>query len=159
MAKKDRPQSKTYQPSRYLLYRQGLKLKAPHTSDEKATAKREKKDARGAFYVEQSLKSPGKCENCGMSLGPTIAFHPRAHICHILPKELFPSVETNEHNKFFGCLNCHTCWDNAIAEKDYYIIEEMPILKTVRNRLAQFINDVAEEERRRIPKILLMNKK
>lgn len=144
----------------YWKQRQALKLKAPHSTTDKAAAKRSKKKDLGAFYAAQTLQAPSKCENCKADLAATIRFHPRAHICHIIPKSKdaggCPSVATHPMNKWFGCKNCHDPYDKAVMEGDVYILEQMPVYPLILERFQKFKDDIAPNERRRIPAFLFV---
>lgn len=49
------------------------------------------------------------CEECGRRVfSPT-----RANIAHILPKQIFKSVETNNNNFLYLCLECHGNFDSS----------------------------------------------
>lgn len=103
------------------------------------------------FYDMMAKRSPGRCENCGKSLSATIAFHPRAQIAHILPKEHFKSVMSNPLNIWFACLECHTMYDKWLSHK----VELMAIIPTLKERLSKFIDKIHWEEKKRIPYYLL----
>jgi hypothetical protein len=131
------------------------KLKA--TTNLKGQRKEHKLDLK-AWYEVQASEAPKKCENCGKSLAATIAFHPRAHICHIIPKTKeggCPSVATHPLNRWFGCSRCHDEYDKSVAENNEDKLQAMDVLPTLQHRAKQFIHLVIESERRRIPEFLL----
>jgi mRNA-degrading endonuclease YafQ of YafQ-DinJ toxin-antitoxin module len=114
---------------------------------------RAKKEDLATFYDAQGKLAPLECENCGHPLKATINFHPRAHICHIVPKgkDGCPSVATNTHNKWYGCLDCHNYYDKKPADQ----VAEMSIIPMLRERLKLFYNDIKKSEQRRVPSFLL----
>jgi hypothetical protein len=122
------------------------KLKAPKP----AAVKRQEKEAKGAFFADAVLKAPKCCENCGKSLAGTKAISPSAIVCHILPKSEktgFPSVALHPMNKWYGCGDCHTDYDNKGAE----FVQSMPIFPALVERVAIFYNQIAPAEQRRVP--------
>lgn len=113
---------------------------------------------RDLFFANQILIAPKTCENCGNDLGYTKAINPRAMIAHILPKRDkekggCPSVQFHPMNRWFGCIDCHTNFDNM---GEAYVLK-MPVLIIIRERFDQFKDQVAEDERANIPNYLLSN--
>lgn len=119
------------------------------TKSTAAEAKKEAKKDLGEFYENQSLKSPDRCENCGNPLHATVAFHPRAHICHIVPKETFVSVMTHVANIWFGCLDCHTMYDSSWSKARL-----MNVWPLVVQRFKKFMREIAPEEVKSLPESL-----
>lgn len=154
-----KPTKKESAPIPYWQQRRDLKLKAPHGKQEvKAEEKKSKKEL-SIFFASQALAAPSKCENCQRSLQSTIKFHPRAHIAHIVPKTKkggCPSVATHPKNRAFLCLDCHTCYDKAVAERDNYIIDQMAVVEVLRERYKEFQAQIPAEERKNIPEYLLI---
>lgn len=135
----------------YWMQRRDSKLGAVIKPPEQAA---KDKDALTVWYDLQATMAPAKCENCSCPLAATINFHPRAHICHIVPKSKIngcPSVATHPFNRWFGCVNCHKAYDEESAE----IVETMPIIPVLRERLKNFFNEIKESEVRRVPFYLL----
>lgn len=144
--------------SRYLEERRALKLKAPHTKDERAAEKIEDKKNTAKWFGAQSIHAPSTCENCGRGLGPTIAFHPRAHVCHIVAKTKVggcPSVATHPQNRWFGCLNCHEGYDQMMGEKEYFNVKQMKVWPTIVARFADILPHITESELKNVPQVLL----
>lgn len=115
--------------------------------------RQEKKDALSVWFEMQATMAPAKCENCDRNLSTTISFHPRAHICHILPKTKdggCPSVATHPLNRWFGCLDCHTAYDRESAD----VVETMRVVTVCRERVSKFYKDIAPDELRRVPEFL-----
>lgn len=137
-------------PQPYWKLRQTLKLQQ---KGKPADEKKAKKKELGKFFKEGSLSAPGHCENCGTGLGPTIKFHPRAHICHIVPKGKHgcPSVATHEKNKWYGCIDCHTFFDNGAPDE----VAQMPIIPKLRERVKIFYDLIAPDEKRRVQLFLI----
>lgn len=112
--------------------------------------KREEAKVKGAFFANAVAAAPKSCENCGASLGGTKAINPAAIVAHILPKSPksgCPSVALHPLNKFYACGDCHTDYDNASAKE----VQNMAIYPTLVIRVAAFYDEIAPEERRRVP--------
>ena len=133
----------------YWQQRQAMKL---GTTKKPEAVNREKKESLAAWYETQDTQAPDRCENCGNNLTTTINFHPRAHICHIVPKgkDGCPSVATHPLNRWFGCLTCHTFYDKEAAE----IVATMKIIPVLRQRVKIFYREISENETRRVPPYL-----
>lgn len=130
----------------YWQQRRDMKLKKPPTK----TEEREKKQAKGVYFADQIQKAPSKCENCGGSLTGTKAINAAAIVAHILAKSKTsgcPSVALHPLNKWYACGDCHTDYDNKGAA----FVQTMPIFQTLKERVAQFYNDIEPTERRRVP--------
>ncbi len=141
----------------YWQQRRDLKNKAPHGKGEKKEEERKDKKAKAEWFGAQALAAPSTCENCGVGLQPTINFHPRGHICHILPKTKqggCPSVATHPQNRWFGCLTCHTGYDKAMAEKDFNVIIQMKVWPKILERFRQVEPHIAPGERKNVPEVL-----
>lgn len=116
-------------------------------TEKKEVLDKRRKRALAVWYDEQAAKAPACCENCGKSLAATIAFHPRAHVCHIVPKEHFRSVETHPWNRWFGCSDCHSFYDKKPADQ----VQLMFIIPIAKERFLKFENKIRLDERLRIP--------
>lgn len=122
------------------------------TTDE--AARKDRKDDLTKWFNMQAALAPAKCENCGGSLTSTIKFHPRAHICHIVPKTPeggCPSVATHPLNRWFGCKNCHDAYDSESPE----VVATMAVIPVCKARLKVFYPLIAADEVRRVPAFLL----
>ncbi len=143
------------QSSSYLEQRRAQKLKGGGSQDKKD--KVEKKKEVKVFYANQALIAPANCENCGNPLQPTKDFHSRAHICHILFKDKIsgcPSVSTHPQNRWFGCMDCHTIYDNALLNGNFYTVEAMKIFPVLVERMKLVYPEIKQTELRRVPIIL-----
>jgi len=130
----------------YWQQRQQLKLKG--TTPEKV--KREQKAAKGRFFVDQIKQAPKCCEECGKPLAGTIAINPAAIVAHIIPKSPTngcPSVATHPLNRWFGCGDCHTDYDNRGAK----FVKAMKVFPMLKERVALFYDEIAPAERRKVP--------
>lgn len=65
-------------------------------------------------------------------------------------------VATHPKNRAFLCLDCHTCYDKAVAERDNYIIDQMAVVEVLRERYKEFQAQIPAEERKNIPEYLLI---
>lgn len=123
--------------------------------------KRERKQNLAAWYEMQDTQAPAYCENCGDSLIPTINFMSRAHICHIVeksPTNGCPSVATHPLNRWFGCLGCHTFFDNTVKAEDKKTqdqVKQMPVFPILQGRMKIIYPSIEESERRRVPELLI----
>lgn len=107
------------------------------------------KAAKGTFFANQIANAPKCCENCGKPLTGTKSINAAAIVCHIIPKGKAgcPSVATHPMNRWFGCGDCHTDYDNKGAK----FVQNMPIFETLRERVKVFYKKIAPAERRRVP--------
>jgi hypothetical protein len=152
---KDSKKKQEY-PEPYWKQRQALKLKAAHSEQEKKDEKSKKKGELKVYYANQALSAPSKCENCKKGLQATINFHPRAHIAHIIAKTKeggCPSVATHPKNKWYGCMDCHTLYDDSIFKKDFYVVVQMPVFPILVERFNSFKEEIKVSERKNVPLI------
>ena len=119
----------------------------------KLKGKAENKQTLNVFFKEQEKKIPVKCQNCGEKIIIPAALPLRSAICHILPKRIFKSIQTNPLGVFFGCLDCHKRFDEGGSEK----VKKMPILKLCIARVKKLLPLIDPEERRHIPEYFLPN--
>lgn len=118
---------------------------------EKAKIAAAKLKTLDAWFKEQIAKCPSNCENCGKSIIIPADMTKKAAIAHILPKKLFASVKTNDNNRLFLCLICHTNFDNRGNDH----AASMPVAKLARERFALFKDSIAENEKKNIPAYLV----
>jgi hypothetical protein len=104
-----------------------------------------------SWFDEQIKQCPDKCENCGQKIIIPPDITKRAAIAHVLPKKLFKSVSTNELNRVFLCLICHSNFDS----KGNDFAAKMPVAKIAKQRFENFKDLIAEEEKKHIPPYLL----
>lgn len=106
------------------------------------------------WFADRRKEMTGRCDNCQY---PTCKndddkFH--YSIAHILPKAYFKSVATHPFNYlelcFWGLNSCHTQMDNKMID-----LTEMACWDKIVTRFVAMYPDIAPEERRRIPQILL----
>lgn len=152
---------KAHDPRPYWMQRRDMKNKAAHGKEEKAAEKKEEKSKLGKFFQAAASEAGSTCENCGKGLASTIKFHPRAHVCHIVPKTKIggcPSVATHKQNRWFGCLDCHTFYDEKVAKAEFYEVVQMKVMPAIRTRFALFEALIVQAERKNIPEFLLTAK-
>lgn len=107
------------------------------------------------WFLEQRPKMTGICMHCG---GESCRDHDilyKFSIAHILPKRpsMFPSVKQHPSNWIELCHwgnDCHTNFDNGRLD-----ILDLNCYSIVIDRFLEMYPDIAEAERRRIPKQLL----
>jgi hypothetical protein len=84
-----------------------------------------------------------------------MAINPASIVAHIVPKRKnfgCPSVEAHPLNRWFGCVDCHTKFDQNF--EDASVITRMPVYKVVVQRLRQFINEIDPSELKNVPEYL-----
>lgn len=71
-----------------------------------------KQELNDFFNRHLDRKKSFVCEECGrMNFSPT-----RVNIAHILPKQIFKSVATNDDNFLWLCLLCHARYDSSFSK-------------------------------------------
>lgn len=103
------------------------------------------------WYLEQRKELKGTCLNCGKKShkdNEKLWVH---SIAHILPKSLFKSISKNNFNWIELCITCHTAYDRTWDEAS-----KMPIFKLAKEKYNLFKEQIAEEEKRRIPNQFLI---
>lgn len=104
------------------------------------------------WFKEIQKTMTGRCMNCQ---GKTEAHtkHFKNSIAHILPKAYFKSVATHPDNYLELCFygnSCHTNFDNKMID-----IIDLHCFDTVIQKFAKIYPHIAQEEKRRIPPILI----
>lgn len=114
-----------------------------------ATKTAEKKDTLGAWFNEQRKHIPHLCENCNKPIQPTIPQKMtwKTAIAHILPKQLFKSVQTHAMNRIFLCWQCHSDYDKKGAAHQ----QSMKVATVARERYQEFKQQIAKDELRHLP--------
>lgn len=110
----------------------------------------EKKKTLGRWFNEQIGSMPRQCENCGEYLNPYAPWSSRAYIAHIVPKRHFVSVMVHPLNRWFGCIDCHTKYDNSLSKE----VVEMPVYSIVVERFRQFVEEIDPSELRHLAPFL-----
>lgn len=93
------------------------------------------------WYKYQISIMPSHCENCGAYLNKNAPWGPKAYICHIIPKRIFKSVQTNDDNVWYGCIMCHTNYDNSGSDK----ISKMSVISLIKERFKLFKDNIIEK--------------
>lgn len=115
----------------------------------KGLEKRKKeREGYSEWYAERAKIAVAKvryCENCGRKLTGHVS-----EIAHILPKNLFKSVSTNEDNCLYLCSNfvygsdgCHDKFDSS-----YDNARQMEVWPTALERFNKFKHLVEEKNRK-----------
>ena len=105
------------------------------------------------WFREVRKSMTGKCMNCG---GKTCADNDREYkrsVAHILPKAYFKSVATHPDNWLELCFygsSCHSQMDNKMLD-----LIDMNCFDTVIQKFTKMYPFIAQEEKRRIPSILI----
>jgi hypothetical protein len=106
------------------------------------------------WFADRRNEMTGRCDNCGNSTckHDDKKFH--FSIAHILPKAYFKSVATHPLNWlelcFWGSNSCHTNMDNKVLD-----LINMNCFDKIIERFIAMYPDIAENEKRRIPAVLL----
>lgn len=102
------------------------------------------------WFSDQVKIIPARCENCGGKIIFTAAGK-KAHVCHILEKRHFKSVQTHPENRWFGCLQCHGDYDN----KGWSHAITMPVWPVCVERFRRFMALIKDTELRYLPNELM----
>lgn len=105
------------------------------------------------WFIERREEMTGRCKHC---LGKTEKRNDLTYKCsiaHILPKAYFKSVATHPDNWVELCFyqnSCHTNFDNYTLD-----MMELNCFDEVLEKFLRMYPSIAEEEKRRIPALLL----
>lgn len=110
-------------------------------------------DAQWNWFLERRKDLKGVCSHCGgkSCKDDDEKFH--FSICHILPKEFFPSVAKHPLNFVELCFwnnSCHTNFDNKQLD-----LMDMNCFDEIVTKFVAMYPMIAKEERRRIPQVLM----
>lgn len=145
------------------LYGEGVclqHLRAPDSVEERNPAPNKLKEIAAnkqtltVWFNMQLKQSPERCENCNTVIVIPYNLPKRTRVCHIVPKSSIDSVKTHPLNRWFGCWQCHTNYDQWPAEK----VATMNVIKVCRERFAIFETEIAEDEKKYIPNYLITKK-
>lgn len=103
------------------------------------------------WFLDRRDEMVGKCQHCSKkSLRDSDKFFHHS-VCHILPKSknMFPSVATNKFNWLELCQECHDNFDRHIID-----ISELNCFDDVIEKVAKMYQNIAAQEKRKIPAIL-----
>lgn len=122
-----------------------------HTAQKEAS--KEEIDLKWWFTVKMKT-SKRQCENCGQYLHNLNDNDWRGSQHHIIDKSKIngcPSVASNPHNHMvLGRWCCHPQWHTS-----YDNASKMPCFIEAKRRFELFKNDIAENEKRKIPAVFL----
>jgi 5-methylcytosine-specific restriction endonuclease McrA len=130
----------------------GGKVERTNMKEVAAIAKDVKKSL-SAWYAEQEKQIPKLCENCKKRISIPAELPRKTAICHIVPKRNVKSVQTHPLNRWFGCWQCHTDFDNK-SEGD---VASMPVAALCRARIKEFYDLIPQKERKYVPEWLVKN--
>jgi hypothetical protein len=105
------------------------------------------------WFREVRKSMTGTCANCG---GKSCRDNDREYkrsVAHILPKAVFKSVATHPDNWIELCFygnSCHTNLDHGMID-----LIEMNCFDTIIQKFTKIYPHIAQEEKRRIPAILI----
>lgn len=131
-----------YQDSKAIVIRNAAPSKLKELAENKKTM--------SVWFKEQLGLQPKNCENCNKPILIPPNLPAKTSVCHIVPKSTVKSVKTHPWNRWFGCWQCHTNYDNWPVEK----VAKMPVIKIVRERFKLFAKDIIEKEHKYIPQFL-----
>lgn len=105
------------------------------------------------WFKDRRKEMTGKCSHCsGVSCKHDDKYF-KFSICHILPKAYFKSVATHPDNWIELCHfgnSCHSQMDNKMLD-----LIDMNCFDTIIQKFAKMYPFIAQEEKRRIPPILI----
>ena len=104
------------------------------------------------WFKEKEKDLTGVCQHCGGKTQKGQKNY-KCSVAHILPKAYFKSVATHPDNFLELCFygnSCHTNFDNNMID-----IMELNCFDDVIKKFTRMYPDIALEERRRIPGLLL----
>jgi hypothetical protein len=105
------------------------------------------------WFLERRKEMKGVCSNCGGKSCKDNDQYYKFSIAHILPKAYFPSVATHPNNFIELCHFNNSCHQNL----DSHMIDiiDLSCFDEVIEKFISIYPNIAEKEKRRIPKILL----
>jgi len=104
------------------------------------------------WFSDRRKEMIGGCENCGKRSCKDNEKFWKWSIAHVLPKSIFKSVNKSQFNWIELCVDCHNTYD-----RDWETASKMPVFKLAIEKFNLFKDQIAEEEKRRIPDCLLTN--
>lgn len=113
----------------------------------------ENKEAMWDWFKARRKEMKGVCAHCGATTSKKDDEKFHFSIAHILPKAYFPSVATHPDNWIELCFwgnSCHTNMDNKTLD-----LLDMNCFDQIIEKFMSIYPDVAPDERRRIPTILI----
>lgn len=130
-----------------------LRNKFSREHSEQAAAQVSKNAALTRWFNDRRKEMNGVCAHCGGRTEKHNDATFKCSIAHILPKAYFKSVAMHPLNWIELCFyknSCHTNFDNKMLD-----IIELNCFDTVIERFIAMYPDIAQDEKRRIPIILL----
>jgi hypothetical protein len=110
------------------------------------------------WYCQQVKKCELRCMECGERIYPK---EKNAHwfVCHVLRKEHFDSVKTNDLNWIELCWQCHSDFDRYLLEHDERLMQMRIFEKVV--SIIQHLKPFVSETRRfnNLPEFILQKLK
>lgn len=105
------------------------------------------------WFLERRKEMTGICQNCGgkTEKNNDKTFH--FSIAHLLEKSRFKSISNNENNWLELCYygnSCHANFDNKMID-----LIDMNCFDTIIQKFVKIYPFIAQEEKRRIPPILI----
>ncbi len=104
------------------------------------------------WFEDRHREMKGSCQHCGGKTEKGRNTY-KCSIAHILPKKRFKSVATNPNNWIELCFynkSCHTNFDQMTID-----ITDLNCFDEVITKFVAMYPDIAPEEKRRIPQVLL----
>jgi hypothetical protein len=105
------------------------------------------------WFEDRRKEMTGVCVNCGGKSCKDDDKYWKYSIAHLLPKNHFKSISTNENNWLELCHfgnSCHANYDNKMLD-----IMDMSCFDTIIQKFVKIYPHIAQEEKRRIPPILI----
>lgn len=106
------------------------------------------------WFKQRRSEMCGFCDNCGKPSCKNSDKYYKFSIAHILPKAYVKSVATHEKNWlelcFWGENSCHSNYDSGMLD-----LLEMNCFSLIIEKMAKVYPDIAKNEKRRVPSVLL----
>lgn len=103
------------------------------------------------WFRERVNEMTGNCQECGERINKNIFKYAKCGVAHIFPKSTFPSISTHKLNwmELGATCGCHS------RAEDFEKAMKMKVWPEMLRRIKVLIAAMAQEEKRRIPDIIL----
>ncbi len=133
--------------------RQNIQLRKAEVEHDWNIQKGKDYEALDRWFKERRKEMTGVCSNCGGKSCKDDDKYYKFSIAHLLPKAYFKSVATHPDNWLELCHfgnSCHAQMDNKMLD-----LIDMNCFDTIIQKFVKIYPSIANEEKRRIPPILI----